>query len=96
MLTIPTFIIDSVIAVLDIEDKAKDDLLQKIDDSKSILKRCEFTENEKNRIYEILFEAERELKLNDDLDKAKELFAIIQPKLVECDPQTSIELGYEK
>ena len=86
ILTIPTFAIDSTLSILENEAKEEREFLEKLDYSKNVLERCEFSNSQRDNISRILFDSEREVRLNGDLDKAKKLFAEIEMDLIECEP----------
>ena len=53
--------------------------------AKEILKKCNISEDEFNRINEVLFEAEKELNLNNDPIKAEKVFKNVRGDLISCE-----------
>jgi len=55
-----------------------------LDAAKQILKKCELTTEEFNRIDKVLFEADKELGLNNDPIAAEKLFKTVREDILSC------------
>lgn len=57
---------------------------EQLEKGKEFLKSCDVSEDEFNRINEVLFEAEKEFYLNNDTVKAERLFQTVKGDIISC------------